>query len=194
MDRIFTIGHSTHSIDRFIDMLDQHGVDTVGDVRSAPYSRFNPQFSKDAFNRSLRERGKKYVFLGKELGARSDDPACYKDGRVQYEVLAKTDLFQSGIQRLKQGLEKGHVIALVCAEKDPLDCHRTLLVSRELVNQGVKVEHILANGSIETNDQATERLVRQFKLHQNDLFMSDGDVTQKALDKQEERIAYVAGG
>ena len=188
--KVYTIGHSTHSVDAFIDLLDQHGVDTVCDVRSAPYSRFNPQFSKDDFKSSLRQRDKLYVFLGKELGARSSDPSCYENGRVQYSALALTDLFKSGIERLKQGMRKGYTIALVCAEKDPLECHRTVLVARALEDEHIDVDHILADGSVETHHQAKDRLVRQFKLNRNDFFLSEEDVTKIAFEKQEEKIAY----
>jgi uncharacterized protein (DUF488 family) len=87
---VLTIGHSTHPIETFLGLLHQHGVTAVADVRSAPYSRFNPQFNKDALEHDLKEHGIRYVFLGRELGARSDDPSCYDKGRVQYGRLART--------------------------------------------------------------------------------------------------------
>ncbi len=187
---VYTIGHSTHSIDEFLGLLKQHGIDVIADVRSAPYSRFNPQFNKDALSKSLRDIGIKYVFLGEELGARSSDSSCYKDGQVQFGALANTELFKSGIERIRLGVERDYKMALMCAEKDPLDCHRTVLVARNLEREGFNITHILSDGSLETHNAATERLVKQFKLHQNDLFLSEQELTEKAYKKQEEKIAY----
>src|SRR6476620_8598881 len=117
---VFTIGHSTHSLERFIELLRVANVNAVGDVRSSPYSRFNPQFSQNNLKDALKQHGIVYVFLGRELGARSADPACYSNGRVVYSRLAKTTLFQSGLQRIRTGAAT-YRIALMCAEKEPLD-------------------------------------------------------------------------
>lgn len=187
---VFTVGHSTHPIDTFLKLLDRHGISAICDVRSSPYSRFNPQFNKEALSKSLGEYGIKYVFFGKELGARSEDPACYRDGRVQYGALARTKLFRSGIERVRLGVERGYKMALMCAEKDPLDCHRTVLVARNLEREGFNVSHILSDGSLETQDEATSRLVKQFNFDQDDLFLSAEEVIDKAFRKQEEKIAY----
>src|SRR5437870_5320444 len=97
---VLTIGHSTHSMDAFIALLRQHGVTALADVRSAPFSRFNPQFNKEALKHSLKAHGIKYVFLGRELGARSPDRACYENGRVQYARLARTESFHAGLDRV----------------------------------------------------------------------------------------------
>ena len=144
---IFTIGHSTHPLDKFIRLLERHDITAICDVRSSPYSQFNPQFNQQELKAGLQERGIKYVFLGEELGARSDDPSCYRDGKVQYDLLAKTELFKRGLERVCKGSEE-YRIALMCAEKDPLECHRTILVSRELNKEGLAVEHILADGHV----------------------------------------------
>ncbi len=188
--RIFTIGHSTHSIETFIDMLSRHGITAIGDVRSSPYSRYNPQYNKEALHRSLAEQGIKYVFLGQELGARSDDLSCYVNGRVQYEALAKTDSFQHGIERICKGVGKGFTMALMCAEKDPLDCHRTILVARVLVRKGFNVLHILEDGKIEAQAQAEDRLLKQFNLNNDDLFLSSKELLEKAFFLQEKKIAF----
>ena len=187
---IYTIGHSTHSTDTFLGLLDLHGISALCDVRSSPYSRFNPHFNMDVLSKSLRDHGIKYVFLGKELGARSNDPSCYRDGRVQYDALARTELFRSGIERVRVGVERGHIMALMCAEKDPLDCHRTVLVSRNLENDGFDILHILSDGSLESQAVAAARLVKQFNLNQDDFFLSAEDITDKAFRKQEGKIAY----
>jgi uncharacterized protein (DUF488 family) len=100
---VFTIGHSTHSIEKFIALLTMHGIQAVADVRSSPFSKFNPQFNRENLQNSLKASGIRYVFLGKELGARSEDPACYVADKVQYDRLAKTPLFQSGLDRVIEG-------------------------------------------------------------------------------------------
>lgn len=187
---IFTIGHSTHPIGRFIELLQQHGVTAVADVRSSPYSRFNPQFNRKALTASLHEAGIGYVFLGDELGARSKDPCCYENGRVSYEKLAQTDLFKNGLERVETG-SSTHTIALMCAEKEPLSCHRTILVTRELENRGLPVAHILDDGSIEPHQAAMSRLIQQLHLPEHDMFRSDTEQFEEAYKIQAQRIAYV---
>src|ERR1700741_1321559 len=100
---VYSIGHSTHAPDRFLSLLGQHSITAVGDVRSTPFSRFNPQFNRQTLKASLEASGIAYVFLGKELGARSDDERCYENGKVQYDRLASTALFQQGLDRVQEG-------------------------------------------------------------------------------------------
>jgi uncharacterized protein (DUF488 family) len=176
---LYTVGHSNHPIDKFLDLLTGNGISAVADVRSQPFSRRFPQFNKERLAASLSERGIAYVFLGKELGARSDDESCYEDGRVQYPRLAATPLFKQGIARVLTGAEKFRV-ALMCAEKEPLDCHRTLLVSRALEQRGASIAHILADGSVETQAQTMTRLTRITK---------HADVGE-ACRLREQKIAY----
>jgi len=187
---VFTVGHSTHSLEKFVSLLKQHSVTAVADVRSAPYSRFNPQFNKESLERSLRDDGIRYVFLGRELGARSDDPSCYEKGRVQYDRLARTDAFRHGIDRVLRGANE-HRICLMCAEKEPLECHRTLLVARALDAAGAKVAHIHSDGRLEAHGDALQRLLDLTGLPRDDLFSSKQELLAKALTLQEERVAYV---
>jgi len=187
---VLTIGHSTHSVESFLELLRANGVTALADVRSAPFSRFNPQFNKDALEHSLESHGIKYVFLGRELGARSEDPSCYVDGRVQYARLARTELFTSGLERVMQDARE-HRIALMCAEKEPLECHRTLLVARALIERGVEVDHILADGSLEPHQNTMARLLDVVGLPHQDLFHTREQLIEEALTRQEERIAYV---
>ena len=187
---IFTIGHSTRTVEAFISLLRMNAVTALCDVRSSPYSSFNPQFNKGELKAGLRSNGIQYVFLGKELGARSDDPSCYVDGQVQFERLAKTTLFRSGIERLRQGVQNFR-IALMCAEKEPLDCHRTILVTRELVRAGFDVSHILDDGSIEKHSDTMQRLINRFGQGSDDLFMDQSEIEARAYDRQAEKVAYV---
>jgi len=187
---VLTIGHSTHALEAFLTLLLRHGVTALADVRSAPYSRFNPQFNKHALERSLKADGIDYVFLGRELGARSDDPSCYEGGRVRYSRLALTERFGRGIDRVMRGAQ-AHRIALMCAEKEPLECHRTLLVARALDEQGIGVAHILGDGGLEPHRDAMDRLLDIAGLPREDLFRSRGELIAEAIARQEEKVAYV---
>jgi uncharacterized protein (DUF488 family) len=188
-DVVFTIGHSTQSVERFVALLKQHGVTAVADVRSKPYSRMNPQFNRGELRETLRESGVAYVFLGKELGARSEDRSCYLDGKVQYGRLAQTELFRHGLDRVLEGA-RGFRIALMCAEKEPLECHRTILVARHLEAPGVEIRHILGDGRVESHADTMDRLVRQLHLPESDMFSSRQDIVAEAYRIQEERVAY----
>lgn len=187
---VLTIGHSSHSLAAFIGLLKQHGVTAVADVRSSPFSRYSPQFNKDALERALRRQMIQYVFLGRELGGRSDDPACYVDGRVRYALMAQAEVFQAGIDRVIRGTDE-YRVALMCAEKEPLECHRTLLVARALEGRGVEVAHILSDGTFESNAHAMLRLLDLAGLPREDLFRSLEELIEEAVLKQEKRVAYV---
>ena len=188
---IFTIGHSTHSQQRFLELLLQHAITALCDVRSKPYSRVNPQFNREELKKALKANGISYVFLGKELGARSEDPACYENGKVQYDRLAHTELFLQGIQRVQTGMENFR-LALMCAEKEPLECHRTILVARRLSDLGINVQHIHANGRLESHADALQRLATMLNLPPVDMFRPQQDMLADAYRRQEERIAYDA--
>jgi uncharacterized protein (DUF488 family) len=186
---LFTIGHSTHSLGYFIGLLKKHDVDAVCDVRSIPYSQHNPQFNREPLKEALRHENMHYVFLGKELGARSDNPGCYIDGKVQYNYLVDEPLFIEGMQRLRIGISRFR-IALMCAERDPLTCHRTILVCRELRSSELSIEHILADGTVETNAAAERRLMSMLNI-QPDMLHSERECIEEAYETQGGQIAYV---
>ena len=186
---VYTIGHSTHSMEKVIELLTAHGVTAVADVRSHPYSRFNPQFNRESLRADLKTAGISYAFLGRELGARSEDRTCYVDGTVQYDLLARTDLFQEGLTRVGEGA-RSHRIALMCAEKDPLTCHRAILVCRHLSTRGITAQHILEDGRLESHDEALTRLLAELGLAERDLFRRRDDLIVEAYDRRGEQIAY----
>lgn len=190
MSDVLTIGHSTHEIEHLLGLLGKYHVSAVTDVRSVPASRFTPQFNRDALKRSLANVGIKYVFLGQGLGARSDDRSCYVNGQVQYDRLAQTAAFGEGIERLLKGAATER-IAVMCAEQEPLDCHRTVLVSRVLADRGASVAHIHGDGRLESHEEAMQRLMSGFGLDQDDLFHTRDELLGEALARQEQRIAYV---
>jgi uncharacterized protein (DUF488 family) len=169
---VYTIGHSDLPIDGFIDRLRMHGITAVADVRSIPFSRRLPHFSRPALKAALKSAGIAYVFLGNELGARTADTSCYIEGRADYERIAETTAFASGLQRVEEGA--GHYrVALMCAEREPLDCHRAVLVARYVAQRGIEVRHILYNGEIELHTETECRLVRLVRGPVTDLFVTD---------------------
>ena len=187
--QVFTIGHSNHTLEIFLTLLSRHEVSAVADVRSAPYSRFCPQFNRDVLPAALKASNIRYSYLGRELGGRSEDSACYQDGQIKYDLVARTSVFREGLARVVGGAES-YRIALMCAEKEPLDCHRTLLVAPELVAVGVDVVHILAGGELETHQKTMERLLAQLNPNY-DLFQPREELLADALARQARRIAYV---
>ena len=186
---LFTIGHSNHPIEAFAALLQRHGITAVGDVRSHPFSRHAPQYCRDPLKAALARTGIAYVFLGKELGARSKDPRCYEQGKVQYDRLARQPQFADGIRRVTEGMAQ-HRIALMCAEKDPLECHRTLLVARKLHETGVAMAHIHADGSLEDHRSLESRLLNVCKLPEGDLFKQRDEFVAEAYAIQGRRFAY----
>lgn len=186
---VYSIGHSTHTPEHFLTLLRTHGITAICDVRSKPYSRLNPQYNREALKNLLRDSGIAYVFLGAELGARSEDPACYEDGRVRYELLARTNLFRKGLERVLEGMKQFRV-ALLCAEKDPMDCHRTILVTRQLEELGLDIRHIDPEGGWESQDAVMRRVLRALKLPEEDLFRSRAEMLANAYQLQGERLGY----
>ena len=189
MLELFTIGHSIHSLERFVALLKTHGVTALCDVRSSPYSRYTPQFNRESLKDELAKHRIIYLYLGAELGPRSSDPTCYEGGKVQYNRLAAKEIFQQGLGRLQKGMAT-HRIALMCAEKDPLTCHRMLLICRNLRGDDIVIRHILEDGALEDNRDTEKRLMKLLKIDPADLFSTEADQIQRAYDLQGEKVAY----
>jgi uncharacterized protein (DUF488 family) len=156
--RILTIGHSNLAFDRFLAFLRGAGVTAIADVRSRPVSRWVPHFNRERLQMTLAEHGIGYLYLGRELGGRPDDPSLLKGGKPDYAAMARTPAFAYGLERVIAAAASD-VVALLCAERDPVDCHRFLLIGRELAARQVDVAHILSNAEIEPQE-ATERRSR----------------------------------
>lgn len=186
---VLTIGHSNLTLEDFLRLLVRHGITAVADVRSVPSSRLHPQFNREELSEALEQAGIAYSFLGKELGGRPRDPSCYVNGQVQYRLLALTEPFQKGIARVLTGAQK-YRIALMCAEREPLHCHRALLIAPALEKAGASVLHILADGNIEPHRDTMNRLLERFGFTQDDLFRSREELVEEACARQQERVAY----
>jgi len=155
---LFTIGHSNIPIDRFVALLQQAEVTAVADVRSVPASRRFPWFSKSNLAKRLAGEGIDYTLMGDMLGGRPRDARLYRDGVADYEAMASEPHYLEGLARLTAQAERSR-ICLMCAEREPLECHRCLLVARSLAERGVAAAHILHNGAIETQAQTERRLL-----------------------------------
>ncbi len=198
--KIFTIGHSNHTIEQFIWLLKQHQITVIADVRSIPYSRYNQQYNQEKLKHELNKNDIEYRFFGKELGARSDNPNCYIEKKAVYEKIAQTEEFLEGLERLKKGLNQ-YNIALMCAEKDPINCHRAILISRHLKNNKIEILHILSNGKLESQTELEQRLIAIFNLNllqqlnlfepNTNLTKSKSELTEEAYERQGKKIAYL---
>lgn len=196
----YTIGHSNHTIEKFVDLLRQHNIAYLADVRSSPYSQHVPQFNKEVLDKELKKVGIKYLHLGKELGARyTDSQLLFEDGGVDFEKVRNTPNFKAGINRIIDGISQNFRIALMCTEKDPLDCHRFVLVSYALKMAGISVVHILEDGSTVTNEAIEDRLLQKKKKNANQPSLFDGpekvvrlkeDLLEEAYRERNIDIAY----
>lgn len=192
MSVIYSIGYATKTIETFIGQLKRYNINVVADVRSVPFSKRFFDYHQDRIQAHLARAGIKYVYLGKELGPRSKDPRHYKDNRqIDFERLAQSALFKDGIQRLNTGLKKGYNIAIMCAEKDPSCCHRSLLIGHYSVNSAdMETHHINHDGELESQVQLAERLVQEQGLVE-DMFSDSATLKARAHSAQCERMNYI---
>jgi uncharacterized protein (DUF488 family) len=191
MNILYTIGHSNHKIEDFLDLLKRHSINCIADVRSTPYSRYNTQFNREILERELQNANIEYIYLGDQLGARINNPHCHNGNSVDFECLAKTEQFQIGLKHLTDISLKCRV-AMMCAEKDPIECHRFILVCRNLKNSGFHIKHILSDGNIEDNDNTERRLVKTMRI-ETSLFepsKTQMELINQAYNQQANDISY----
>lgn len=172
LNELFTIGYSLHTPDSFLRILQKYQITALADVRSSPYSQYKPEFNKETLSAFLKANNIAYVFLGNQCGARVEDRSCYVNGKVDYKLVAENQKFKKGLERIKKGMEN-FCIVLMCAEKDPLTCHRTILICRNLLAAGINIKHILGNGKVEDHKSSEHRLLTLFNLNHKNLFRSE---------------------
>ncbi len=191
MSELFSIGYATKELDSFLAQLQNRGITAIADVRSVPYSKVFHNYHREALAATLRERGVHYVYLGEELGPRSKDPTHYDEQRqIQFERLQAAPLFQQGIERVFTGLDKGLNIALLCAEKDPAVCHRSLLIGQYLLDRHqLDVQHLDHEGEIELESALQDRLVEENGVVA-DMFSPPCECVRLAWVAQCRRYAY----
>jgi len=157
---IYTVGHSTSPNPVFLKILNKFKITCIVDVRSVPFSRHAPQFNKDELMRFLKKHGIQYVYMGEEFGARREDKSLYTpQGYLDFELTRRSALFLKGIDRINKGLENGFTIALMCTEKQAMDCHRGILVGKGLADVGFEVVHIGYNDKTMTQEQLERALL-----------------------------------
>ncbi|MEO8956548.1 MAG: DUF488 domain-containing protein [Ktedonobacteraceae bacterium] len=155
---IYTIGYGNRSMQEFIRLLKQYGISYLIDIRSRPYSRFNPEFSKETLAMRLKQSGVRYVFMGDTLGGRPDDSTCYIDGQVDYTQVRVKPFYQQGIERIRTAWEKQLRVALMCSEAKPYECHRGKLIGNTLLEHEIEVAHIDEKGKIMEQREINRKL------------------------------------
>ena len=150
---IFTIGHGTRPIHELLDLLKRYDIGYLADVRSQPYSKFNPQYNRESLHKSLNEKNIRYIYLGDSLGGRPQDPGCHDaTGRVDYNAVRQKDFFKQGIERLRSADKKELNVVLLCSERKPELCHRSKLIGKTLKEQLIPVQHIDEYGELKDQD------------------------------------------
>ena len=184
---LFTVGHSNHSIERFLHLLKAHGIQHLVDVRSAPYSRRVPHFDKNIIAETLSGQEIRYTFMGRNLGGRPSDPRHYhQNGRANYRQMREAQKFQASLDWLMEAA-RNSTAAVMCSEKDPRNCHRTLLVGHELRKRGPGVLHILDDGEILEHDKLVAGLATKFRIS---LGEDSALLQQQAVDLQASTVAH----
>lgn len=188
---VFTIGHSTHNIDDFIGLLKKFKINCLVDVRSQPYSKFAPQFNKDAIISKLTSEQILYIYFGKELGARHTERSLLDESskKVDFDKVRKSANFQQGIQRLKKTLDFGYTIVLMCSEAEPFDCHRFSMISYQL-REEVEVNHILKDGNLKENGALEKQLLEKYNKKLCPLFDTEEEQIEKAYRFRGKDIAF----
>jgi len=167
---LFTIGHTNHSYEKFLELLRANKITYLLDVRSSPFSRFTSQFNKDVIADFLKKNGVNYNHMGKFFGARPKDKSLYTEqGYLDFEKARASENFKKGMENVILGLNKGYNIVLMCTEKDPFDCHRAIMVARGFELNGIEVSHILPDGKIITQTELNNRLLNKYYPDRNQM-------------------------
>lgn len=198
--RLFTIGHSTYDIDYFINLLRRYRINCIVDVRSTPYSKYSNQYNKDLIMNVLKTNKIKYIYMGKEFGARRVSKSLYtREGYVDFERV-KDDLdFKMGLERIKNGVNKGYNIAFMCTEKHPEDCHRCILVGRNFKDLGYEVINIINEEEHKTQEEIEYELLEEYFPERKQISLiedmnlsnkSDEELIKEAYRLKNKQIGY----
>ncbi|WP_297713969.1 DUF488 domain-containing protein [Clostridium sp.] len=190
---IYTIGHSNYTVEKLIDMLRHYNINCVVDIRGTPYSKYNVQFDKETIRYTLSKAGFIYIYMAKELAAKRINKQSYNDeGYSDFEKVINENEFLEGIERLKNGCNKGYKIALLGAMQEPIRCHRSILVGKALRKAGFDVKHILDDYSIASQDDIEQMLLDKYFSNRNQMTIYDliGNVlTREEMIEEGYRIA-----
>ncbi len=198
MGKLYTIGHSTFPMEHFIELLEMYEINYVLDVRSIPFSRFTPQYNSNAIQIPLKEKGISYAQMGKFFGARQSDEKYYPEGYLDFELFRASELFKKGLENVVKGLEHNN-IALMCTEKNPIDCHRAIMVARGFELEGINVKHILHDFSVLEHNELNNVLLDKYFPNRAQLSFieeenkSEEEYTIEAYRKRNYDIGYRFG-
>jgi uncharacterized protein (DUF488 family) len=197
VDTIYTIGYSGYKIENFLIEIKEHRISSVIDVRSNPYSQYYTDYNKENFEIFLKKNGVYYRNYVNEFGAQQKNRNFYSsDGYLDFEKFVKSEYFLNGVRNLKAGMDKGYKFLLMCAEKDPFNCHRAMMVASEFYKLGYSVVHLLPNGKEQSQDDIEMRLLEYYFPNRNqlDLFenenLSNQNLIIKAYRKRNAEIGY----
>ncbi len=194
---LLSIGHSQHRVDFFISLLKSHNVNYILDVRSIPYSQFAADYNRERIKAALQSNGIKYAFMGNYFGARPTDTSLYSpNGYLDFDKVADSLNFRKAFDSVAKGVEQGYKIAFMCTEKDPIECHRAILVTNAFFKAGYSIEHIMPDNTVQTQQDINERLLDMYYSDRNQLslFASENlsaeQYLSEAYKKQNEKIGY----
>ena len=158
----YTIGHSNHTFEKFLDLLKRNDIDCIVDVRSSPYSKYASQFNKESLEHNLKENKIQYIFMGNLLGAKIKDSEFYNKNKLDGKKLINSSFFKDGIDRIIKGINKGYKISIMCSEKDPKECHRFCLISKVLSDKNIEVRHIFEDGNYIEHRRIEDQLLKNY--------------------------------
>lgn len=192
---IYTIGYSGFSIKDFIDTLKKHSINCIIDVRSSPYSKFYHEYDKEVLEKTLKDNNILYRNYDKEFGARQKDKKYYTDNVLDFDKFTSSNQFLDGVNKINNGVDKGYTFALMCAEKDPIDCHRSIMLGKGFCQNKYKVVHIISKQTVELQEELERRLVdvyfpNRFQLNLFEFEMSEKEMVKQAYRKRNRDIGY----
>ena len=158
--RLFTIGYAGFlDVNEFIQVLERNEIEILIDVRSTPFSAYHTDYNKDALSSLLKEHGIYYANFARQFGARQENRAFYRNGRLDFETFSKSPQFLDGIN----SVEKSNAnIAFMCAEKKPSECHRTILVARAFSDRGYEITHLMPDDESITQKDVEQELLEKY--------------------------------
>lgn len=195
MNEIYTIGYSGFKLEDFVRVLDHYNINGLIDVRSMPMSQHYTDYNKQELSVFLKKNGIAYRNYKDEFGARQAERRFYPNGYLDFLLFAKSERFREGMNRLIAAMPLGYKFVLMCSEKDPICCHRAIMVAREFNDNDVSAKHILADGSICTQEDIENRLVDMYFPDRDQLSLFGSPLTWKEMVnesyiQQNKKIGY----
>lgn len=199
MGKLYTIGHSSYDKEKFLKLIKDYNINYLLDVRSTPYSKYAPQYNADVIRMYLEANSVHYVSMGKRFGARQKDMSLYdEDGILDFSKTRQTVFFQNAVGSVLKGLNSGSNIVLMCTEKNPIECHRTILISKAFYDIDVPVQHILSNGKYITQENINNELLNMYFPDRAQMTLldmvnglrDDKELLEEAYRKRNKEIGY----